>query len=84
MYGRTSVIATEQSSVLNKWSAASSNLNLALKGERFLQIAIKLRKQEYLKWLVEIPVTHLLQNVGFQVECGGGNLVGDERNKYLQ
>lgn len=38
-----------------------------------------MRKQEYLERLVEIPVTLVLQNVGFQVECGGGStVVGDE------
>lgn len=64
MCGRTtSVTATEQIFVLNKWS----DLNLAVKGEWFLQIAVKVRKQEYLERLVEIPVTLLLQNVGFQV-----------------
>lgn len=51
---------------------SSSNLNLALKGEWFLQIAVKVRKQEYLERLVEFPVSLLLQNVGFKVECGGG------------
>lgn len=51
---------------------SSFNLNLALKGEWYLQIAVKVKNQEYLERLVEIPVTLLLQNVGFKVDCGGG------------